>query len=125
MYAHEKIDYVELPAKNMESTKAFFNEVFGWQFEDSGPNYMAFLNQGISGGFYRSNLTVSQDQGSALIIFYSNRLEDTEEKITKANGTISKATAFFQGGRRFHFHDPNGNEFAVWSNFDADGKICE
>jgi N-acetylglutamate synthase-like GNAT family acetyltransferase len=25
----------------------------------------------------------------------------------------------FPGGRRFHFSDPNGNEFAVWSDIDA------
>ena len=59
MNEHEKINYVEFPAKDMQATKAFFTEVFGWSFEDYGPEYTAFSNQGIDGGFYKSGLTVS------------------------------------------------------------------
>ena len=29
---------------------------------------------------------------------------------------IIKKIFEFPGGRRFHFGDPNGNEFAVWSD---------
>ena len=119
MYEHEKIDYVEFPAKDMGATKKFFAVVFGWEFEDAGPDYMAFLNQGLDGGFYRSELSVSTDNGSALIVFYSKDLESTELKITIAGGEILKPTFSFPGGRRFHFTDPNGNEFAVWSEIDA------
>ncbi len=125
MYQHEKIDYVEFPASDMEATKSFFGEVFGWEFEDAGPDYISFSNQGLDGGFYRSDLAASRDDGSALVIFYSNDLESTQGKITDANGTIVKATTFFPGGRRFHFHDPNGNEYAVWSNLDAEGNPCK
>jgi predicted enzyme related to lactoylglutathione lyase len=32
-----------------------------------------------------------------------------------SGGTILKEIFDFPGGRRFHFADPNGNEFAVWS----------
>jgi predicted enzyme related to lactoylglutathione lyase len=119
LYEHEKIDYVELPAKDMDATKRFFSEVFGWEFEDAGPDYMAFLNQGLDGGFYRSERSASTNNGSALIVFYSNDLESTELKITTAGGIILKPTFSFPGGRRFHFADPNGNEFAVWSDTNA------
>ncbi|HFS85066.1 MAG TPA: VOC family protein, partial [Epsilonproteobacteria bacterium] len=33
-----------------------------------------------------------------------------------AGGVIEKEIFAFPGGRRFHFSDPNGNEFAVWSD---------
>ena len=36
MHPHEKLNYVEFPAKDMAATKAFFEAVFGWQFEDFG-----------------------------------------------------------------------------------------
>jgi hypothetical protein len=36
--------------------------------------------------------------------------------VEKAGGTIVKPVFDFPGGRRFHFHDPNGNELAVWSD---------
>ena len=34
MSEHEKIDYVEFPAKDLEVAKSFFSSVFGWTFED-------------------------------------------------------------------------------------------
>ncbi len=123
MYEHEKIDYVEFPASDFPATKTFFGEVFGWDIEDAGPDYMAFVDQGVDGGFYRSDLKVSREAGSALVIFYSVDLESTQQKITTAKGTISKAATYFPGGRRFHFLDPNGNEFAVWSDHDVDGTL--
>ena len=42
-------------------------------------------------------------------------IDNTQNKIEKAGGKIIKPTFSFPGGRRFHFSDPNGNEFAVWS----------
>ena len=116
MNHHEKINYIELPARDIEATKAFFTEAFGWQFTDYGPEYTAFSDQGIDGGFYKSELTVSTDNGSALIVFYSKELEQTQSKIEKARGSILKPIFSFPGGRRFHFSDPNGNEYAVWSD---------
>ena len=65
--------------------------------------------------FFKSDLTVSTDNGSALIVFYSDQLEITLEKIKSENGLVIKPIFEFPGGRRFHFGDPNGNEFAVWS----------
>ncbi len=115
MPAHEKIDYLELPAKDMEATKGFFTRAFGWKFEDYGPDYCAFADQGVDGGFYRSEKSATTQQGSVLVVFYSRDLEKTEARIVAAGGTIIKAIFSFPGGRRFHFSDPNGNEYAVWS----------
>ena len=115
MNEHEKINYVEFPAKNIEATKDFFTKVFGWSFVDFGPEYTAFSNEGIDGGFFQSNLSVSTENGSALIVFYSKDLEQTQAKIEDAGGSIIKPIFTFPGGRRFHFADPNGNEYAVWS----------
>lgn len=116
MNEHEKINYVEFPARNIEATKSFFTKVFGWSFTDYGPDYTAFSNEGLGGGFYKSDLIVSREKGSALIVFYSNDLEQTQFKIEQAGGTIIKSIFSFPGGRRFHFSDPNGNEYAVWSD---------
>ena len=118
MNEHEKINYVEFPAKNIEATKNFFTAVFNWSFVDFGPEYTAFSNEGLDGGFFKSDLTVSTNNGSALIVFYSNDLEKTQSKIESAGGSIIKPIFSFPGGRRFHFSDPNGNEYAVWSDID-------
>lgn len=119
MNEHEKINYVELPAQNLQATKNFFILVFGWSFQDFGPDYSAFSNQGIDGGFFKADLSSSTDNGATLIVFYSNDLEATQDKVKKANGTIVKPIYSFPGGRRFHFVEPSGNEFAVWSDKNA------
>lgn len=116
MNIHEKINYLEFPAKDIEATKVFFTTVFGWSFEDYGPEYCAFSNAGIDGGFFKSDLSASTKNGSALIVFYSNELEKTQSKIKNAGGSIIHDVFSFPGGRRFHFSDPNGNEYAVWSD---------
>ena len=119
MNIHEKINYVEFPAKDIEKAKSFFTTVFGWSFIDYGPDYTAFSDEGIDGGFFKSDLSISTEKGSALIVFYSKDLEKTLTKIESAGGSIVKPIFTFPGGRRFHFVDPNNNEYAVWSDINV------
>lgn len=118
MNQHEKLNYVEFPSCNLSATKVFFEAVFDWSFVDYGPEYTAFSDQGLDGGFYRSDLVSSTDKGAALLVFYSSDLEATLAKVVKAGGTINKPVFSFPGGRRFHFVEPGGNEFAVWSDLE-------
>jgi predicted enzyme related to lactoylglutathione lyase len=116
MNDHEKINYVEFPANDIAQVKHFFTAVFGWAFTDYGPDYTAFFDQGLDGSFFKSDQSSTCENGSALIVFYSNDLEATESKITRNGGIIIKPIFSFPSGRRFHFLDPCGNEFAVWSD---------
>ncbi|MGB0865398.1 MAG: VOC family protein [Granulosicoccaceae bacterium] len=113
---HEKVNYLEFAARDFAATKTFFSQVFGWEFEDYGPEYTAFSKAGIDGGFYAADLEAKPDSGSVLVVFYSANLEATLQKITDAGGEIAKEIFSFPGGRRFHFREPSGNEFAVWSD---------
>ena len=118
MSKNDKINYVELPARDIEATKAFFETVFGWHFEDYGPEYTAFSNQGIDGGFYSADKASSAEAGGALVILYSDSLEEVQARVERAGGVILKSIFSFPGGRRFHFAEPSGNELAVWSDVD-------
>lgn len=120
MPAHEKIDYVEFPATDIPAIKEFFEKAFGWQFTDYGPDYTAFSNEGLDGGFYKAELKATTANGSALIVFFSDDLAATQKKVESAGGEIIREIFSFPGGRRFHFTDPGGNEYAVWSDKDAD-----
>lgn len=113
---HEKINYVELPARDMPATRKFFEACFGWQFTEFGTDYVAFDGAGLDGGFFRSELAASTSTGSALVVFYSERLEETLQKVEQYGGVITGEIFSFPGGRRFHFTEPSGNEFAVWSD---------
>lgn len=115
MSEHGKLSYVEFPASDIEATKAFFAAVFDWSFTDYGPEYTSFSDQGLKGGFYQSDLKSLTENGAALLVFYSENLEKTLSAVTQSGGAIVKPIFNFPGGRRFHFTEPSGNEFAVWS----------
>lgn len=115
MSANETINYVEYPARDLAATKRFFQQAFGWSFEDYGPDYAAFSGQGLDGGFFKSELAARTDEGSALVVLLSEKLEATLCKVVAAGGEIVKPIFSFPGGRRFHFTEPSGNELAVWS----------
>ena len=119
MNKHEKINYLEFPSKDLTVTKRFFSEVFGWEFEDFGPEYTAIHNAGLDGGFFKSDQVASTENGSVLVVIYSSDLEGTQSKIETSGGNIIKPIFPFPGGRRFHFCDPTGNEYAVWSEPNA------
>lgn len=119
MNEHHKLNYVEFPSANLQATKAFFEKAFGWSFVQYGPEYLAFSGQGLDGGFFKADQCSSTSHGAALLVFYSSALEDTLTIVSKAGGEIIKPIFSFPGGRRFHFTEPSGNEFAVWSDFGA------
>lgn len=108
-----RIDYVEFPATDIDATKAFYSSLFGWTFEDYGPDYTSFRDGRLAGGFAKSD---SAKPGGPLVVIYAAALEDTEKRVKAAGGTIVKPIFSFPGGRRFHFKDPNGNELSVWSD---------
>ena len=108
-----RIDYIEFPATDIEGTQRFYAELFGWEFEDYGPDYTAFADGRIAGGFYKA---ATASGGQPLIVLYSADLEGTESRVRAAGGRIVKEIFSFPGGRRFHFADPNGNELSVWSD---------
>jgi predicted enzyme related to lactoylglutathione lyase len=115
MSQKEMINYVELPAKNIPATKAFFEHAFSWHFIDYGPEYTAFSHAGIDGGFFQSNLASSTLNGACLLVLLSDNLELTQQRVIKSGGRICQEIFSFPGGRRFHFIEPSGNELAVWS----------
>ena len=115
MNEHKKLNYVEFAANNLEATKTFFTSVFGWEFVDYGPEYTAFSDQGLDGGFYKADMASSSKNGGALLVFYSDNIQATLEEVVAQNGQIIEDIFDFPGGCRFHFKEPSGNEFAVWS----------
>lgn len=115
MHQHHAINYLEIPCRDPEASKTFFAQVFGWSFVDYGPDYSCFVDAGIDGGFFRAPLDFTSDRGCPLIVLYSADLNTTQNAVEAAGGRILKPVFAFPGGRRFHFADPSGNEYAVWS----------
>ncbi len=116
MTPENKIDYVEIPAKDPSRAQEFFTELFGWQFEDFGPDYCSFHDGRLAGGFRRADVSAATESGSPLIVFYKEDLAAASTRVAELGGTISRDIFSFPGGQRFHFTDPNGNEYAIWSD---------
>jgi predicted enzyme related to lactoylglutathione lyase len=105
------INYIELATSNIQTVEKFYSTVFSWKFTSYGPEYIAFENSGLEGGFY---LTDKPIVNGALIVLLSDELDVLQEKILQAGGKICQETFSFPGGERFHFIDPVGNELAIW-----------
>ena len=118
MNQENQINYVECPASDFAAMKAFYGSLFDWTFEHYGEEYLAFNDGRMDGGFYQSKERAAAATGAALVIFYAKDLEALQTRITDAGGTVCVPTFSFPGGRRFHFHDPHGNELAVWTDQD-------
>jgi predicted enzyme related to lactoylglutathione lyase len=111
------IDYVEFSAPDLNAVKSFYEQAFGWTFQDWGPDYVAFSGAGIEGGF-RGGETPSAS--GALVILYADDLEASERAVIAAGGEVV-ARHEFPGGRRFHFRDPAGNVLGVWTAIEGGG----
>ncbi len=109
------IDFIEFPARpeDLQESKRFYREVFGWSYKDWGDDYSDTQGSGLASGL---NADASHRPSHALAVIYTAELEVTLEKVRAQNCKITKEIFSFPGGRRFHFLDPSGNELAVWSD---------
>lgn len=114
---HRKINYIEFFSNDIPRTKLFYSTVFGWSFQDWGPDYTSFdaASAGVDGGFRIGSPDTTLGEFAPLIVLYSADLKATEDAIVAAGGSIVVPTFEFPGGRRFHFGDGAGNVLAVWS----------
>ena len=102
------IDYVEFPAKDigeLEKVKEFFGEVFDWSYTMYGDDYADTSDSGMGSGINAENPTPTP-----LTVIYVSDLQEANNKVKIAGGTITKEIFDFPGGKRFHFQDPAGNK---------------
>jgi len=113
MRAENRIDYIEIPVTDPARARTFFAALFGWDFQEWGADYLSFSDGRLDGGLRRADSPAAA--GGVLLVFYSDDLVRDTKRILRLGGTISQGIYDFPGGRRFHFADPVGNEYAMWS----------
>lgn len=115
-HQHHAIDYIELSVTDLTEAKRFYEQAFGWQFNDYGPNYAGIQHAGREIGGLCLDSTVSPGpHAGPLVVLYSRDLDATLRSVVDARGSVTKQPFDFPGGRRFHFADPSGNHLAAWS----------
>ncbi len=115
MREEKRIDYIEIPTTDLVKTSTFFSEFFGWSLQEWGPDYSSFNDGRMDGGLRRTTEATPLETG-VLIVFYSTDLERDRDRAKELGATISQDIFDFPGGRRFHFVDPAGAEFAIWAS---------
>ena len=110
----KRIDYVEIPVTDLVKARDFFAALLGWEFQEWGPDYLSFNDGRLDGGMRRSGEPAPSS--GVLLVFYSENLERDVQRTIDLGATISQEIFDFPGGRRFHFVDPVGNEYAMWSD---------
>lgn len=113
MRAENRIDYIEIPVTDPAQARDFFAALFGWEFQDWGPDYLSFSDGRLEGGLRRTDSAAHAT--GVLLVFYSENLVRDKDRITKLGGNISQDIYSFPGGSRFHFTDPVGTEYAMWT----------
>ena len=105
-----RINFVELPARDLPAAKAFYSQVFGWSLTDFGPTYACTLTGDVDLGLQGD---ATEATAAPLAVIAVDDLEAAQGAVERAGGVITKPIFGFPGGRRFHFKDPNGLELAV------------
>src|SRR3990172_6137244 len=94
-----RIDYIEMGVVDIERSKAFYGNAFGWTFKDYGPEYCEFSDGRLTGGFTTGT---EPKPGGPLVILYGDDLVDLQGRVQDAGGRIAMPIYGFPGGQRFH-----------------------
>lgn len=105
------IDYIEFVVGDIQRSKKFYGDAFGWMFVDYGPDYCEFNDGRMKGGFTTQGVV---NTGGPLIVLSHNNLEDCLATVKRAGGVVTNEIFSFPGGERFEFKDLDGYQLAVW-----------
>lgn len=105
-----RLNYVELPARDVAESKAFYEAAFGWKLTDFGPSYAATMTGDTDIGLQGDPAEATE---APLPVIDVDDLEAALKAVTDAGGRVTRPIFAFPGGRRFQFLDPGGNEVAA------------
>ena len=105
-----RLNYVELPVREIGPARAFYERAFGWSLAEFGPTYAATTSGDTDIGLQAD---ASEASTAPLPVIEVEDLEAALAAVEAAGGTIIRPIFAFPGGRRFHFLDPAGNEIAA------------
>jgi predicted enzyme related to lactoylglutathione lyase len=105
-----RLNYVELPVADLATARSFYEQAFGWSLAEFGPTYAATVTGDTDIGLQAD---LEEASRAPLPVIEVEDLEIALASIRAAGGTIVRPIFAFPGGRRFHFHDPSGNEIAA------------
>ena len=104
-----RLNYVELPTRDIEAAASFYGRAFGWTMTRFGPTYAATMSGDTDVGLQADQAEATK---APLAVIEVDDLEAALTAVEQAGGTVVRPIFAFPGGRRFQFTDPSGNELA-------------
>lgn len=113
-----KVQHFELPADDVERAQAFYAAVFGWTYEDYGPDMAMVESAGAEGetGVIGGDIFKRETPSDVPTVVISvDSIEDTLAQIVAAGGRrAGDIQTLPEQGRFAYFFDPEGNKIGVW-----------
>jgi hypothetical protein len=109
-----KICYIELPSRDIEESRNFYQSIFGWNTRQRNDGSVAFDDSvGQVSGTWRTDRKSSSETGMIVHIMIDD-IEDTMQKIKDLGGTIVQPVGMDAPEITAHFRDPSGNIFGLY-----------
>ncbi|TJZ44022.1 VOC family protein [Streptomyces piniterrae] len=117
-------NWIDLGARDIDATVAFYTTVFGWTFQSAGPDaggYGFFQLDGKTVGAV-GPCTEEGANPAWTAYFHTPDADATLKSVEQAGGSVRVPPMdVFTAGRLAGFTDPTGAEFAVWQPGDVKG----
>jgi predicted enzyme related to lactoylglutathione lyase len=111
-----RVIYFEIPSANPDANRQFYEQVFGWQFQQWGAQDYWFAHTG-NDGERGINGAVIRETGPQHPVINTISVEDIDEavrRITQAGGTVYRSKkAIPTVGWIAFFTDPDDNIFGL------------
>ena len=108
------IEWVVIPAPNLELAKSFYAKVFRFEVSEYSETFAVFKAGNISGGL--DNQLIPSQASTSFSITVKN-IPETLKTVVKNGGNILKAK--YSLGKKLgfcaRFEDPNGNAYELYS----------
>jgi predicted enzyme related to lactoylglutathione lyase len=113
-FTNGKICYIELPSRDIEESRNFYQSVFGWKTRQRSDGSIAFDDSvGQVSGTWRTDRKSSSETGMIVHIMIDD-IKVTMQKIKDLGGTIVQPVGMDAPEITAHFRDPSGNIFGLY-----------
>ena len=113
---YNKVGYIEIPTDNIEETKEFYSNMFGWEYEKSkeggGEKYWLIKNAGVKGAI------TSKRENNQTPTFYImvESIDDFIAKSQKQGAKVIVNKQEISEGFYATLQDKQKNTFGLWES---------
>lgn len=113
--------WVDLASSDLDTSKAFYTELFGWEFEAGDPAFMGYTNATSLGKRVAGlgpNMGAQQGQPDAWSVYLAtDDAAETTRNVTAAGGAVlAEPMPIGDFGTMAVVVDPAGSTFGVWQS---------